>query len=90
MKHPPVPPVPPIHESTNASCASGQVLQTASGEDTRREHVINCNINVISEKHAASSTKYLFCKNFDDIKNPSSFTTYVKDAQSLWTLRDRL
>lgn len=79
--------------STNASCASGQVLQTASVEDTRRQHELLLLafklkefgltdealedtlkvINVISERHAVSSTKYLFYKKFDDLKKPIQF-----------------
>lgn len=85
--------MPPIHQtSTNASCANGQVSQTSTVEDTRKQHELLLLalklkhglsdkaledtlkvVNVISQRHAVSSTKHHFYKTFDDLKRNIQF-----------------
>lgn len=103
-EEPPLSFIPPVHQtSTNTSCAYGQVRQTATVEDTRKQHELLLLalklkhgltdealedtlkvVNVISQRHAVSSTKHHFYRTFDDLKKEIfSFTTYVRDAQFL-------
>jgi len=100
--------IPPVHQtSTNTSCANGQERQTATVEDTRKQHELLLLalklkhgltdevlllalklkhgltdealedtlkvVNVISQRHAVSSTKHHFNKTFDDLKRNIQF-----------------
>lgn len=92
-EEPPLSFIPPVHQtSTNTSCAYGQVRQTATVEDTRKQHELLLLalklkhgltdealedtlkvVNVISQRHAVSSTKHHFYKTFDDLKRNIQF-----------------